>query len=156
MVSRKLQLDDAPRRDETPYLQIHLEPSEPIEIKELIGTLKAVSHQYQIYAAESGLVSGASSDARLLIASVSHGSIDINLLPDMAMAAGLIFFPLIDKMDLLVRFGSHLKDFFGRFSGDRDKLKSVSIKDCEDAANIASPIAQHGGRKPLILSRRYN
>jgi hypothetical protein len=78
---------------------------------------------------------------------VSPGSIDINFVPDLANAAAPLLVPLIDRMDLIVKFGGHIKsliDFF-RKKEDKAATEAVSVKDCDDAVNILKPIAQHGG-----------
>src|ERR1700704_62512 len=50
-----------------PCLQLHLEPSEPIEVSELTGALGALARQNQLAKKPS--------DARLLVSSVAPGSI---------------------------------------------------------------------------------
>src|SRR6266849_725904 len=94
-----------------PRLQLHMEPREPIEIRELTDALGSLARQYQDFAVENNLAER-SVDARLLISSVSPGSIDINFVPDLMFAAkqaGPLLAPLIDQMGLIVKFGAHLK-----------------------------------------------
>jgi len=57
-----------------PCLQLHLEPSEPIEVSELTGALGALARQYQTFAVQNQLAKKPS-DARLLVSSVAPGSI---------------------------------------------------------------------------------
>lgn len=133
-----------------PSLQLHLEPHEPIEISELTGALAAVARQYQAYAVENQLASK-NSEARLLVSAVKPGSIDINLVPDVistaAMAGGPLLAPLIDKLELIEKFGKHLKSLIDLFAKKREATAgdNITVKDCEDATNIVKPIASHGG-----------
>lgn len=132
-----------------PSLQLHLEPEEPIEISELTGALTAIAHQYQAYAVENELASK-NSEARLLVSAVKPGSIDINLVPDlttMVAMAGPLLAPLIDKLELIEKFGKHLKSLIDLFAKKRETTAgdNITVKDCDDATNIVKPIANHGG-----------
>ncbi|OPY99993.1 hypothetical protein A5906_24520 [Bradyrhizobium sacchari] len=132
-----------------PSLQLHLEPKEPIEISELTGALTAIARQYQAYAIENELASK-NSEARLLVSAVKPGSIDINLVPDltsMVVMAGPLLAPLIDKLELIEKFGKHLKSLIDLFAKKRETTAgdNITIKDCDDATNIVKPIASHGG-----------
>jgi hypothetical protein len=132
-----------------PRLQLHMEPREPIEIKELTDALGSLARQYQDFAVENNLAAK-TSDARLLVSSVAPGSIDINFVPDLAFAAtqaGPLLAPLIDQVDLIVKFGGHLKSLLDFFRKKEEKAltEAISVKDCDDAVNILKPIAQHGG-----------
>ncbi|MET4603439.1 hypothetical protein ABIB90_002917 [Bradyrhizobium sp. JR4.1] len=132
-----------------PSLQLHLEPEEPIEISELTGALTAIAHQYQAYAVENELASK-NSEARLLVSAVRPGSIDINLVPDlttMIAMAGPLLAPLIDKLELIEKFGKHLKSLIDLFAKKRETTDrdNITVKDCDDATNIVKPIANHGG-----------
>jgi hypothetical protein len=134
--------------DGSPILQIHLEPQEPIEVAELTAALGSLARQYQGFAVENGL-SQKTADARLLVSSVAPGSIDISLLPDWvtaAAASGPLLMPLIDKFEILQKFAKHIKALLDYFGGEKTKSE-VSIRDCDDAINIAKPIAQHGGEQ---------
>jgi hypothetical protein len=55
-----------------PFLQLHLEPSEPIEVSELTGALAALARQYQSFAVRNQLAKRPS-EARLLVQSVAPG-----------------------------------------------------------------------------------
>ncbi|KRP94637.1 hypothetical protein AOQ72_26150 [Bradyrhizobium yuanmingense] len=132
-----------------PSLQLHLEPDEPIEISELTGALAAIARQYQAYAVENELATK-NSEARLLVSVVKPGSIDINLVPDLVSTvamAGPLLAPLIDKFELIEKFGKHLKSLIDLFSKKREATAgdNISIKDCDDATSIVKPIASHGG-----------
>lgn len=128
-----------------PRLQLHLEPREPIEIKELTDALGSLARQYQDFAIANNLAAK-SSDARLLVSSVSPGSIDINFVPDLVNATIPLLLPLMDRMDLIVKFGGHLKSLFDFFrKEEKTPTDAISVKDCDDAVNILKPIAQHGG-----------
>jgi hypothetical protein len=130
-----------------PCLQLHLEPSEPIEVSELTGALGALARQYQTFAVQNQLAKKPS-DARLLVSSVAPGSIDISLYPDLAayLAAIPMLAPLIDKAELITKFGKMLKGLFELFAKKKDGTgDDVTVKDCDDAINIVKPIANHGG-----------
>ena len=101
-----------------PCLQLHLEPGESIEVSELTGALGAVARQYQAFAVQNQLAKKPS-DARLLVSSVAPGSIDISLYPDLVayLAAVPMLAPLIDKAELIIRFGETLKVLFELFNG---------------------------------------
>src|SRR6266481_3218227 len=123
-----------------PRLQLHLEPQEPIEIKELTDALGSLARQYQDFALENDLAAKPS-DARLLISSVSPGSIDINLVPDLSHVireAGPLLAPLFDQVALIVKFGGHLNSLVEFFRKKKEKpvVEEVSVKDCEDVMNI--------------------
>jgi hypothetical protein len=143
---------DAKSEMDRPLLQLHLEPGEPIEVDELTAALSALSHQYQSFAVREGW-GGRASDARLLVASVAPGSIDINFLPELAIAGGLLA-PLLPYADLIAKFAESLSSLFEFFKGD-DKggpiAERVTIKDCDDAINLAAPIAQHGGSQTFNI-----
>lgn len=130
-----------------PCLQLPLEPSEPIEVSELTGALGALARQYQAFAVENQLAKKPS-DARLLVSSVSPGSIDISLYPDLVayLAALPMFAPLFDKAELIGKFGKTLKALFELFTKKESEAgDDISVKDCDDAINIVKPIANHGG-----------
>lgn len=103
-----------------PCLQLHLEPGESIEVSELTGALGAVARQYQAFAVQNQLAKKPS-DARLLVSSVAPGSIDISLYPDLVayLAAVPMLAPLIDKAELIIRFGETLKVLFELFKKKR-------------------------------------
>lgn len=131
-----------------PCLQLHLEPSEPIEVGELTAALGSLARQYQAFAVRSEIAKKPS-DARLLVSSVSPGSIDISLYPDLMthLASVGIFAPLIDKAELIARFGKAIKSLLDLFAQKKESAvgEAISVKDCEDAINIVKPIANHGG-----------
>ena len=93
-----------------PYLQLHLEPSEHIEVSELTGALTALARQYQTFAVQNQIAKKPS-DARLLVSSVALGSTDISLYPDLVdyLAALPMLAPLFDKAELIAKFGKTLK-----------------------------------------------
>jgi hypothetical protein len=89
------------------------------------------------------------SEARLLVSSVAPGSIDISLYPDLMLhlAAAPMLAPLIDKAELITKFGKALKVLFELFAKRKEGEAGddVTVKDCDDAINIVKPIANHGG-----------
>jgi hypothetical protein len=133
-----------------PCLQLHLEPSEPIEVSELTGALGALARQYQSFAVQNNLARKPS-DARLLVSSVAPGSIDISFYPDLAAyLAAVPMLALIEKAELIAKFGGALKVLFELFrkkkeAGASEAGEDISIKDCDDAINIVKPIANRGG-----------
>lgn len=139
-----------------PLLQLHLEPAGPIEIGELTAALNSLGRQYQSFALENQLAK-APNEARLLVDTVSPGSIDISFLPDydqILLAAGLLT-PLIDKAELIAKFARSLKTLLDLFKKDKVEAgdrEEITAKDCDDAINILKPIANHGGTKRSIPS----
>jgi hypothetical protein len=136
-----------------PRLQLHMEPREPIEVKELTDALGSLARQYQDFAVENNLAAK-TSDARLLVSSVSPGSIDINFVPDLVFAAaqaGPLLAPLIDQVDLIVKFGGYLKSLLDFFKKEEKALtEAISVKDCDDAVNILSQSRSMAAAKPLM------
>jgi hypothetical protein len=131
-----------------PLLQLHLAPFEPIDTVELTAALNSLSRQYQNFAVENQLARK-TTEARLLVNSVSRGSIDISFLPDydqIAIAAGLLT-ALIDKAELIAKFAKSLKSLLDYFKKDKAEVpdREITVKDCDDAINILKPIAKHGG-----------
>ena len=94
-------------------LQLHLEPDGPIGVDELTAALGSLSRQYQSFASREAY-SARPGDARLMIASVAPGSIDINFVPELVLAAGLLA-PVIPHMTLIVQFAESLKRLFDVF-----------------------------------------
>jgi hypothetical protein len=131
-----------------PCLQLHLEPGEPMEVSELTGALGALARRYQAFAVENQLAKKPS-EARLLVSSVAPGSIDISLYPDLMshLAAAPMLAPLLDKAELITKFGKGLKALFALFAKRKEGEAGddVTVKDCDDAINIVKPIANHGG-----------
>ena len=132
-----------------PCLQLHLEPNEHIEVSELTGALAALARQYQTFAVQNALAKKPS-DARLLVSSVAPGSIDISLYPDLVayLAALPMLAPLVDKAELITKFGKVLKSLFELFKKKKTDSAvgdDITVRDCDDAINIVKPIANHGG-----------
>jgi len=130
-----------------PRLQLHLEPREPMEVSELTAALGSLARQYQSFAVEHDLAKRPA-DARLLVSSVSPGSIDISLLPDLGsylLSAGLLG-SLVDKGEIVLKFAKSIKTLLELFQ-KKDGLggDTITTKDCDDAINITKPIATHGG-----------
>ncbi len=131
-------------------LQLHLEPDAPLEVAELTASLAALAHRYQTFVEEDNIL-GKGSDARLLVWSVSPGSIDIAFLPDLQAAAGM-FASLYDPLEFLTKFGKTLKDFFGLFQTPKGVAdEKATLRDCNDAISIAAPIANHGGTQSITI-----
>lgn len=135
-----------------PMLQIHLEPDAPIEVSELTRALNALSHQYQVFVLKEGHAASAGG-AKLLVSNVAPGSIDINLVPDMA-SLGAILGPMLDQLDLITRFAEQIRrllDVFAPRETPAPDGPEVSISQCEDAISIAAPIANHGGSQSVNI-----
>lgn len=117
-----------------------------MEVSELTGALGALARQYQMFAVQNQLAKKPS-DARLLVSSVSPGSIDISLYPDLAAyLAAAPMLAIIEKLELIAKFGHAIKALLEIFKKKEiDAGDDISIKDCDDAINIAKPIAHHGG-----------
>lgn len=138
--------------EEGPALfKLHLEPDEPIGVYELTGALGSLAHQYEVFIRDRAWTP-TPSKARLLISSVSPGSIDINFLPDWA-AAVPFFAPFLSDMTVVTEFAGHIKDLLDRFWPGKEKSGKIesSIRDCDDAINIVKPIASHGGTQQFNI-----
>lgn len=135
-----------------PMLRLHLEPNSPLEIGELTGALNALSKQYQTFATRAGHATPGT--AKLLVSNVAPGSIEINFIPDMA-SLGAIFGPMLDQMELLVRFAEQVQkllDLFRIGRAERSPETAVpTIAEANDAINIAAPIANHGGSQTVTV-----
>jgi hypothetical protein len=134
------------------YLQLHLEPDEPLEIGELTAALNAFSRQYQSFAAEQEAGSAMTS-GKLLIANVAPGSIDINFVPAALLGAIPLLPQLFDHAASLATFANSLKELADLFSGGKGASKEPTVKDCDDAINLFSPTAQHGGTQTINIIR---
>ncbi len=133
--------------DDGDLLQLHIEPDRSIEVDHLTAALGSLSRQYQTFAQEAGF-SARPADARLLVSSVSRGSIDISFIPDLA-AAGMAVLPLIDAAALVEKYVGHLSALLSWFKsgGGDNPPKPITVKDCDDAINIVKPIAEAGGNQ---------
>ena len=139
----------------TTFLQLHLEPDEPIAVQELVGSLSALARQYQLYVAGEG-GGEKSSQAKLLVSSVSPGSIDISLIPeiiDVASASAIALAPWMDKATAVAGFARKVHGLLSKFKSPKGDDKSlvpstmeeVTLRDCDDAQAIFKPVAEHGG-----------
>jgi hypothetical protein len=89
----------------------------------LTAALGALSRQYQSFAVENRLAKKAS-DARLLVSSVSPGSIDISLFPDLtAYLAAAPMLALIEKAELVAKFGKKIKELLEFFAKSKEGKK---------------------------------
>jgi hypothetical protein len=133
-----------------PSLKLHLEPANAIEVTELTGALASLARQYQNFIVSQKL---GNADSRLLISAVEPGSIDISLLPEIVTSAMLVSAPYIDKAEALYKFGVRLKGLLDHFSKRQPAPsgESITVKDCDDAINIAKPIANHGGSQTFNI-----
>lgn len=137
--------------DTSIHLQMHLEPKEPIAVYELTASLTALWRQYQKFAIDE-LDLDKPNQAKLLVSSISPGSIDISFIPDLRDAIAAVA-PIIDQVKVVSEFAGHIQNLLGKFTGrHKDELSEAtatvgdaSIKDCDDAVNIVKPIAEHGG-----------
>lgn len=131
-------------------MQLHLEPDAPLEVAELTAALGALAHRYAVFVEEDNTLSKGS-DARLLVWSVSPGSIDIAFLPDLTSAAGILA-SLHDPLEFITKFGESLKKFFALFEGKKSAEDGkATLRDCNDAINIAAPIANYGGTQSFTI-----
>lgn len=124
-----------------PPFQIHLEPDSPIELDGMLRLLAAVSRQFEQFAETEGL--STSKDAKLLVSSVKPGSIDIGLIPDLT-TLGTLLAPALVYSTPVLKFMAALKGLIDKFKKKPDPA-STTIRECTDAQNIGSAIAQAGG-----------
>lgn len=132
-------------------LRLHIETVHSIAAEELAQALTAYDRQYRDFALSEGLV-GRPADARLLVSSVSQGSIDISFIPELA-AVGMTLLPLVDQATIALKFGDQLLELLKHFRGDKQlpPTVSVEVKDCDDVSNIVSPVADNGGSQTFMV-----
>ena len=156
--------------EQQPPLQIHIAPEEPIELGELNNSLAALARQYRQYAVGEGYATSART-ARLLVSSVSPGSIDIGLLPAIienltpeqikagaGVAVGGTVLALTkgrQVVDAATGFAKSLAQLLSIFKRDGSKSeaeqppRALTVADCNDAIAIAGPIRNHGGSQTI-------
>ena len=139
-----------PKMADDARLQLHLEPQGAIEVYELTLALNSLSRQYNKFVSSQNVFTH-SGDARLLISSVSNGSINIDFIPDLHTAIGVIT-PIVSTVEVLEKFTEQLNKVLGFFKRHDDgeaeegkEERDISVQDCDDAINIVRPIAEHGG-----------
>ena len=142
---------------ERPPLQLHLEPKSPITVDELTAELGALARQYRNFSKDHGLSTRAS-DARLFVSSVSPGSIDIGLAPDIweagVVGGGLALTTIgaaTERLKIVTDFAGQLKKLLNFFKSEPKDIEAVSVSDCDDAIAIAAPIANHGGSQTVNI-----
>lgn len=129
-------------------VSIHLEPTEPIMLEKMLESLKGLQNEYSDYAKTVWNVPSGNK-TRLYVGSVKPGSIDILLQPDIIETTkiGLAVATSAGPLELttaLLDFGKHVGGFLHRFQSLPDP-ETVSIRDCDNAANIVSLIVESGG-----------
>jgi len=128
-------------------LELHIEPARPIEVTDLTAAMGSLARQYQLFAVRNNLAAK-TADARLLVSSVSPGSIDIDFIPEV-WALGATVLPFLDRGEIVLRFAEHIKRLIELFKWGSPKQDdaglTVSVRDCEDVVNITKPIAKNGG-----------
>ena len=127
-------------------LQLHLEPAEPIAVYELTAALTALWRQYQNFVEVAEFIERPS-QAKLLVSSVSPGSIDISFIPDVQDAIAATA-PFVGQLKVVSDFAGHVSKLLDKFKSPAkpDGARSgITVKDCDDAINIVKPIAEHGG-----------
>lgn len=131
---------------EKPPFQLHLEPDTPLELDDLTATLGAIARQFEIYAIETGIAAKAR-DAKLLVSSVTPGSIDIGLLPDIGTYGTLLapFIPLKHAADFALKIKALLEKFRNKDNG------TITVRDCDDAGAIVNGIAKAGGSQTFNI-----
>lgn len=132
-----------------PFLNLHLQTDRPIEVGQLTAALGSLSRQYQRFAVYEG-VTMRPADARLLVSTVSRGSIDISFIPDW-VTVGTLLVPHVAKYELIQKFAGHIKTLIEYFAARELGSAEISIKDCEDAINIVKPVAQSGGSQQFLV-----
>lgn len=128
-----------------PWLRLHLEPDEPIEVSDLTGALGALSRRYEQFAFEHFAAPRFAERPKLLVASVSPGSIDIHFVHE-AFAQAATLLPIVHSADEFIKNIERLLSLFRHHpSANGSGATSATLQDCEDAIAIVRPIAQHGG-----------
>ncbi len=133
------------------FLQLHIETIHSVPVEDLSAALSAYGRQYQDFVLTEGLAPKPG-DARLLVSSVSQGSIDISFIPELA-AIGMTMLPIIDQGTLVLKFADQLLGLLKHFKGEtpNNATPGVTIKDCDDVANIVSPVADNGGTQNITV-----
>lgn len=133
------------------YLSLHIETVHSIQVEELTAALNSYAKQYQQFAIEEDLVSKGS-DARLLVSSVSEGSIEISFIPEL-VAVGMTMLPIIDQGTVVLKFAEQLISLIRHFhpSAESNGKPDITIRDCDDVANIVSPVADNGGQQTIVV-----
>tara|TARA_R110002124_G_scaffold10096_9_gene50937 strand:- start:5170 stop:5982 length:813 start_codon:yes stop_codon:yes gene_type:complete len=136
---------------ESEYLRLHIETVHSIPVEDLSNSLNAYGHQYQQFAVDQGFAPKAG-DARLLVSSVSRGSIDIAFIPEL-VAVGMTLLPLVEQGTLVVKFADQLISLIRQFQGHSvdDTGRNITVADCDDVANIVSPVADNGGTQHITV-----
>lgn len=128
-------------------LQLHIEPERSVEASDLAKALRSIERQYELFALREGIVTRPS-QAILRVSSFKPGSLDIFFNPEI-VGSLTGFEPLAAGLMTIVKFGESLKKLLELFKSDKkpsaDAGSSITVKDCDDAINIAAPIAKHGG-----------
>jgi len=145
-------------------LQMHLAPKEPIAVYELTAALSSMWRQYSIFA-EKNYDLAKPSQIKLFVSSVSPGSIDISLLPDLKDALA-ISAPIVSQLAVVNGFANHVKELISTFSAKKaDPGKDsddITVKDCDYVINITKPVAEHGGTQTFnvykgpVLHQTFN
>lgn len=133
-------------------LKLHLEPENSIEVAELVDALGALSREFRSFCVSRDLTTNPN-EARLLVSSVSPGSIDISFLPELAAITTGALLPVIEQLALVRKFAEHIKwllDGFLSRSSDESAAES-SITECDDAINLVKPIANNGGNQTITV-----
>ena len=130
-----------------------MDPNCPIEVTELVKALNSISRQYHEIAASSELE--AERNSRLLVRSISHGSIVIDFvtdyLPHITTIAGLA--GVLHQFEIVDKLGERLKWLVEKFRTRPKKshLADISVTDCDDAINFLQPIANNGGSQTVTI-----
>lgn len=133
------------------FLRLHIETLHSVAVDDLSSSLMAYGRQYQDFAVKEGLV-GRPADARLLVSSVSEGSIDISFIPELA-AVGMTLLPLVDQGTLVLKFADQLLTLLKHFRDHSPNAPDMSVNtsDCDDVANIVGPVADNGGTQTITV-----
>ena len=133
-----------PKTKDTALL-VHIEHTNPIEVKDLVTSLNALNNLYNTYVRENAQCSEMSK-SKLYVEKIKECCIDIYLCE--LASASLI--PFMENINVIFEFSSYIKkvyDFFVRGKGDRPKL---SVQDCDNFKNVLNVVANAPGNTMSI------
>jgi hypothetical protein len=137
--------------DRFPKLTFTLEHTGPIPLGDFTASLSRVASRYGRFARARG----AEEDARLYIAEVRQGSIEIDLVSVGAAANAVI--EGVGGLNHVIEFGKDIAALLMAFRTGKASPADVSISDCEDARAMIRPaLTAEGGGLAIAVNGDNN
>ncbi|MEM8541903.1 MAG: hypothetical protein AAGF25_13190 [Pseudomonadota bacterium] len=135
-------------------LAIHIEPARQIELPILLKSLGGIGQEYSFFA-KHVLGMPRKDDSKLYVGSVKPGSIDVLLQPEFfeAVEQGLAVMTSngpVDATKAMLEFGQRIGILLDKFKG-KPNPEDVSIKECDNAINIANNTVEAGGTQTINM-----